>query len=64
LFGTLKFTYREGESVARESQLGCGLEEEIPPEGLWGRGPLEIMFIFALSLACKINKLIYKICRQ
>ena len=33
LFGTLKITYGESESMARGSQLGCDLEEEISPEG-------------------------------
>lgn len=33
LFGTLKITYGQSESMARGSQLGRDLEEEISPEG-------------------------------
>lgn len=54
LLGTLKFTYGEGESMARGSGLGCDLEEEIPPEGGWLVPPVweQVLWRDCLYLLC------------
>lgn len=41
LFGTLKITYGEGESMARGSGLGCDLEEEMSPLCGWLVPPVQ-----------------------